>query len=189
MTKNNKDSVSIPNLKAKYRAVLPQIKEQFELKNDFEVPQIEKIVVNTGIGSIATDAAMETIREDLKRITGQSPVFTIAKKAISGLKVREGQKVGIKVTLRGKRMWEFLERMIVSSLPRVKDFQGISLSSFDTSGSCSVGFKEHIVFPEINSDEVVSTFGLQVCIVIKKGDKEKGIALLKALGFPSKMED
>ncbi len=184
MTKNKQTIATNPNFKVKYEAILPELKKNFGFSNNMEAPIIEKIVVNVGIGSTPSNEVVESIKEDLKKITGQSPVFTVAKKAISGLKVREGQKVGIKVTLRGKRMWEFLERMIVSALPRVKDFQGVSLSSFDTSGSCSVGFKEHIVFPEINADEVKNIFGLQVCIVIKRGNKESGKALLVGMGFP-----
>ena len=182
-TKSSKNLV--PNLKRKYdEEIIPAMKERFGLKNSWEVPRLEKIVVNVGIGSGGQGEAWKQMEEDIKKITGQAPVYTVARKAISGFKVREGMKVGMKVTLRGRRMWEFLERIIVAAFPRIKDFQGIPKKNFDESGSVSVGIKEHVVFPEINADEVNHTFGLQVSLVLKEGDKEKGIELMRLLGFP-----
>lgn len=180
-----------PALQKKYyEIVVPSVKKQFDLKNNFEVPRIVRIVVNVGIGKIMADERLtKKVWEDIKKITGQSPVYALSKKAISGFKIKQGDKVGIKVTLRGKRMWEFLERLVVATLPRIKDFQGIPENNFGSSGNCSVGIKEQIVFPEINPDETDYVFGLEVCIVTNGNDKNKGIAVLKELGFPIRIEN
>lgn len=174
------------SLRDKYlKEVVPKVKEELGYENSMQVPRLQRIVVNVGIGKIAEqEALVKKVEEDLKKITGQAPAFALAKKAISGFKVKQGDKVGIKVTLRGKRMWEFLERLIVGTLPRIKDFQGIALTNFNQTGDCSVGIREHIVFPEINPDETSYVFGLQVNIVTTAQTKEAGIAMLRALGFP-----
>jgi len=174
------------SLRDKYvKEVIPKVKQELGLKNDLEVPRLSRIVVNVGIGKIAAEEPLvKKVVEDIRKITGQQPVFTVAKKAISGFKVKQGDKVGLKVTLRGKRMWDFLERMIVGALPRIKDFQGIPLANITEVGDCSVGIREHIVFPEINPDETNYVFGLQVNIVTTAKTKAEGIAVLKALGFP-----
>jgi large subunit ribosomal protein L5 len=174
------------SLKDKYiKEVIPKVKAELGFKNDLQVPRLERIVVNVGIGKIAEqEPQIAKVVEDLRKITGQAPAFAIAKKAISGFKVKQGDKVGVKVTLRGKRMWEFLERMIVAALPRIKDFSGIPITNFSDTGDCSVGIREHIVFPEINPDETNFVFGLQVNIVTTARTREEGMAVLKALGFP-----
>lgn len=180
----------VPHLQEKYaKEVVPAMKEQFGFKNNLEVPRLSRIVVNVGVGKIMENENLQkNVWEDIRRLSGQAPVFAIAKKAISGFKLRQGDKVGVTVTLRGRRMWEFLERMIVAALPRIKDFQGIAETNFNDTGNCSVGFKEQIVFPEINPDETNYIFGLQVTIVTSARKREEGFALLKNLGFPVRLE-
>lgn len=174
------------HLLAKYnKEVIPAMKEKFGFKNNLEVPRITRIVVNVGVGKIVEQESLQkNIWEDIRKISGQAPVYALAKKAISGFKLRQGDKVGVKVTLRGKRMWDFLEKLIVATLPRIKDFQGIPATNFNDTGDCSVGIKEHIVFPEINPDETNYVFGLQVSIVTNAKKRDEGIVLLKTLGFP-----
>lgn len=182
--------VKTPHLLDKYnQEVVPAMKEKFGFQNNLEVPRITRIVVNVGIGKIMEQEALQkNVWDDIRKISGQAPVYTLAKKAISGFKLRERDKVGVMATLRGRRMWDFLEKFIVGALPRVKDFQGISENSFNGTGNCSVGIKEHIVFPEINPDETNYIFGLQVSIVATAKKKEEGVALLKGLGFPVREE-
>lgn len=176
------------SLREKYnQEVIPKVKEQFKYGNSLQVPRLKRIVVNVGIGKIREqENSVKAVEEDLRRITGQQPVFVAAKQAIAGFKVKQGDKVGVKVTLRGKKMWEFLERLITAALPRVKDFSGIAEKNFDARGNCSVGIKEHTVFPEINPDETNFVFGLQATIVMNAKKKEEGMAVLRALGFPIK---
>lgn len=185
-TVKKSESVKTPHLLVKYnKEVVPALKEKLGAKNNFEVPRITRIVVNVGVGKIMEQEALQkTVWEDVRKISGQAPVYVLAKKAISGFKLREGDKVGVMVTLRGRRMWDFLEKFIVAALPRIKDFQGIPENNFNGSGDCSVGIKEHIVFPEINPDETNYIFGLQVSIATSAKKKEEGVALMKALGFP-----
>jgi len=180
----------VPHLQEKYfKEVIPAMKEQFGFKNNLEVPRLTRIVVNAGVGKIMENENLQkNVWEDIRKISGQAPVFSLAKKAISGFKLRQGDKVGVTVTLRGRRMWEFLERFIVAALPRIKDFQGIAETNFNGTGNCSVGVKEHIVFPEINPDETNYIFGLQVAIVTTARKREEGVALLKNLGFPVRQE-
>lgn len=175
-----------PNLKVKYlNEVLPELKKTFGFRNSLESPRLTRIVVNVGIGKINTNEnAIKHILADLEKFTGQKPVVTLAKKAIAGFKLKEGDKVGVKVTLRGKRMWHFLERLVVATLPRIKDFQGISVKKFGNTGNLSLGLKEHFVFPEINPDETDFIFSLQVCISTTARNQEEGAFLLKKLGFP-----
>jgi len=186
-------ATSVKNLRLqdKYnQEAVPQMKEKFGFKNNLEVPRLSRIVVNVGIGKITEqESLVKNVWEDIRKITGQAPVYALAKKAISGFKLRQGDKVGIKVTLRGKRMWEFLEKLIMATLPRIKDFQGIPEGNFSGTGDCSVGIKEHYVFPEINPDETSYVFGLQVSIVTTAKKKEEGVALLKGLGFPVREEE
>jgi len=176
----------VPHLLDKYnQEVVPAMKQQFGFKNSLEVPRVSRIMVNVGVGKIAEqEALLKNVFEDIRKIAGQTPVFALAKKAISGFKLKQGDKVGIKVTLRGRKMWEFLEKMTVAALPRVKDFQGIPETNFNETGDCCVGIKEHYVFPEINPDETNYVFGMQVCIVTTAGSRKEGMALLKGLGFP-----
>jgi len=174
------------NLQQKFKKeVVPQMMKEFKIKNPLAVPCPQKVSVNVGISRASTDPNFkERVVEDIKRITGQVPVPAKAKKAISGFKIRQGQEVGIVATLRGKRMWDFLEKLIFATLPRVRDFRGISRRSFDQQGNLNLAFKEQLVFPEILADETDAIFGLQVNITTQAGSQEKGMRLLKLLGFP-----
>jgi large subunit ribosomal protein L5 len=176
------------SLRDKYfKEAVPALKKQFGWQNDLQVPKITHIVVNVGIGKMKDqESQVKAAFSDLREIAGQQPVYTLAKQAIAGFKVKQGDKVGMMVTLRGGKMWDFLERLIVAALPRVKDFQGIAEKNFSSAGDCSVGIKEHTVFPEVNPDEISFVFGLQIAIVTTARKREEGIALLRALGFPVK---
>lgn len=164
------------------------MKEKFGYVNDYQVPKIEKAVINVGVGKIREDKKfIETIENNLKRITGQQPVYTVSKKSISAFKVREGDKVGLKVTLRGKYLNDFLQKLINITFPRVRDFQGLDAKkSIDQKGNLNIGFREHIVFPEIKSDEVERIHGLEIAITTTAKNWEEGYYLLKYLGFPFK---
>lgn len=177
-------------LKQKYiKEVIPKMKEKFGYKNNLAVPRIEKAVVNIGIGSVSKDEkAQEIISKDLALITGQKPVPTLAKKAVSAFKTREGMVVGLKVTLRGKRLFDFLSRLINVALPRTRDFRGLSPKSVDEGGNLTIGIKEHIIFPEIYSEEIKRIFGLEVTIVSNAKKREEALELFKLLGFPIKVE-
>lgn len=174
------------DLFTKYKEeIAPQLRKQFDIANVLAVPRVVKVVVSSGLNKNRSDDQMkDTVVKTLSRITGQRPVVTKAKKSISAFKIREGQDVGVVVTLRGKRMYDFLQRLVGYALPRVRDFRGISLSIVDSRGNASVGFREHLGFPEIRSDEVERVHGLEVTVHTTAGTKEKGLALLKALGFP-----
>lgn len=169
--------------------VAPKLKGEFGLKNIHSVPVVKMITLNIGLGPGIKDGKfLETAEKTLTRISGQRPVKTKARKSISGFKIREGNVVGLKVTLRGKRMWDFLEKLIKVSLPRIRDFRGLSPKAFDGRGNYSIGFKEHIAFPEISSDEIELIHGLQVTISTSAEDDEQAKALLKHLGLPLKNE-
>lgn len=175
-----------PRLQIKYiKEVIPAMKAKFGYKNDLAVPIIEKVLVNTGIGRAVKDEKLrQHISQDLSLITGQKPSIRLTRKAISGFKTRAGMPVGLKATLRGRRMWEFIDRLISLALPRVRDFRGIPAKSFDGQGNLSIGLKEHIVFPEIEAESVKDIFGLEVNIVTSAKTDEEGKELLKLLGFP-----
>lgn len=175
----------------KYRKeALPQIKKEFGYKNDMEAPKIMKVVINSGIGKISKDAkATEHVINDITLIAGQKPIVTKATKSISAFKVREGMPMGVKVTLRGERMYNFLDKLVGIVLPRIRDFRGLSTESFDQNGNYSIGIKEHIVFPEISSEDIKEIFGLEVNIIIHSKGKNESLALLKALGFPLKAKE
>jgi large subunit ribosomal protein L5 len=165
--------------------IAPKLKETLNLTNSMAVPKVEKIVVNVGVGKTLKDAKMlEAIIEDIKRITGQTPVKTEAKKSVAGFKIREGQVVGVTVTLRGQRMYDFLEKLIKIALPRVRDFKGLNPKSFDHRGNYNIGIKEQIVFPETIREHIEHTFGLEVNIQTNTSDDKQAYALLKAMGFP-----
>ena len=176
------------NLKEKYqKQVVPKMKEEYGYTNDLAVPKITKVTLNVGIGRTKDDPKMvETAENTLKRITGQIPIYTKVKKSISAFKVREGMKVGLKVTLRGRRMWDFLEKLIGIALPRVRDFRGLSSKMIDKTGNLNIGFKEHLVFPEIKSDEVEKLHGLEVAITTNAKNQKESLSLFKYLGFPIK---
>lgn len=167
--------------------VSKQVGTELGLKNVHEIPVIEKITLNVGLGKGLKDARFtEVVEETLRRITGQKPISTKARISIAGFKIREDMVVGMKVTLRGKRMWDFLDKLVHISFARVRDFRGISESTVDEHGNLSVGFREHISFPEIKSDEIEMLHGLQVTITTSAKNRKEGLALFKALGFPFK---
>ena len=173
-------------IKEKYnKVVIPALKEEFGYKNKLAIPKIEKVVVNVGTGQGLKDSKFnEVVEATLQRITGQQPVKAAAKKSISNFKIREGLVVGMATTLRGKRMDDFIDKLINITLPRVRDFQGLSEKSVDPQGNLNIGFTEHIAFPEIHSDEVEKIHGLQISVVTTAKTKKEGLELLKLLGFP-----
>ncbi len=183
-------------LKEKYlKKVVPEMMKKFEYKNTMAVPKVSKVVVNSSFGkTIATMTSNEQektkklVLNDLAAITGQRPVLTEAKKSVSGFKLRQGMQIGAKVTLRKEKMYDFMERLVSVSLPRMRDFRGISRKCFDKSGNLTIGIKEHIIFPEISAEQAKSIFGLEITIITTTEDKEQGIELLKLLGFPIKNE-
>lgn len=168
-----------------YKEVVPAMKKEFGYGNSLAVPRINKVIVHMGTGTGLKDAKfLEGAEVTMRRITGQSPVKTLAKQSISNFKIRRGMVVGLKVTLRGKRMWDFLNKLIAAALPRTRDFRGLPQSAVDRSGNLSIGFREHVAFPEIRSDEVERIYGLEVIVDSTAGSYEKGLALFRHLGFP-----
>lgn len=162
-----------------------ELAEELGLKNSLEAPRIEKIVVNVGIGRINKDEeAMKYVEEGIRAITGLKPIRTLAKKSISAFKIRKGAVVGVKATLRGKRMNDFLEKLIAVTLPRVRDFQGLDLEAVDSSGNLMIGFKEQFYFPEIRPDRFEKPYGLELAINTRAKTREHAIALYKKLGIP-----
>ena len=180
----------MPRLKEKYNSeIRSQLEKDLEIKNVMEVPKLSKIVVNMGVGAAAGDAKLlDAAMNDMRVITGQQPMVTRAKKSIAGFHIREGQAIGCKVTLRGDRMWEFLDRLLATAIPRVRDFRGLSTKSFDGRGNYSMGVTEQLIFPEIDYDKVDRTRGMDITVVTTAKDDENARALLKALGFPFKNE-
>lgn len=176
----------MPRLKDKYlNEVVPALKEQFKYANPMMVPKIEKVVLNMGVGEAVGDAkALDGAVRDLTMIAGQKPMVTRAKKSIAAFKIRQGMAIGAKVTLRGDRMWEFLDKLINVALPRVRDFRGVSSKSFDGRGNYSLGLREQLIFPEINYDEIDKVRGLEVVIVTTAPSDEEAYALLRNLGMP-----
>lgn len=162
-----------------------QLQKELELKNPHDVPKMEKIVVNVGLGKAKDDKKiMEVATNTLRKITGQQPIETIAKQSIASFKLREGNKIGLKVTLRGDQMYEFMDRLINVVLPRLRDFHGVSSRSFDKSGNYSLGLVDQSVFPELTFDETTTTHGLQVVFVIKSKSPEHSKAMLTKFGMP-----
>lgn len=177
----------MPSLQDKYKnEVISAMRAKFGYKNVMAVPRIEKVVVNCGVGRFREEKEREEIQKFLALITGQKPSPRQAKKAISSFKTRKGIIVGYQVTIRGKRMWDFISRLINIALPRTRDFQGIPEKSFDPKGNLTIGIKEHIVFPEIVGEDYRFLFGLEVTVVTTAQKREEGIELLKLLGFPIK---
>ncbi|MDQ1284142.1 MAG: large subunit ribosomal protein [Patescibacteria group bacterium] len=174
------------SIREKYKKeVVSDLKKKLGFKNDLEAPKIEKVVVNVGIGKFIKDSGMvNDIMESLKTITGQKPLMTKSKKSIAGFKIREGLEVGMKVTLRGRRMWDFIEKLVGSAIPRVRDFQGIKESAVDSSGNLNLGIKEHLIFPEILPEQVKNIFSFEVNITTSAKSREAGTAFFRALGFP-----
>ena len=165
--------------------IVPKLTEQFSYTNVHQVPKVVKIVVNRGLGEASQNAkALESSLNELATITGQKPVVTRAKKAIAGFKLRKGMPVGVMVTLRGERMYAFLERLISLALPRIRDFRGISPKSFDGRGNYSLGLREQLVFPEIDYDSIDQIRGLDISIITTANTDEEGRSLLKEMGMP-----
>jgi large subunit ribosomal protein L5 len=173
-------------LKLRYRKeIIPLLMKDLGLKNPMEVPKLEKIVVNMGLGeALANNKLLESAVDQMNAITAQKPVITRSRKAIANFKLREGQAIGAMVTLRGDRMYEFLDRLISVALPRVRDFKGVSPKAFDGRGNYTMGIREQIIFPEINYDQIEKVKGLNVSIVTTAKNDEHGLALLKAFGIP-----
>ncbi|MBU1044283.1 MAG: 50S ribosomal protein L5 [Candidatus Omnitrophica bacterium] len=173
-------------LKEKYnKEIVKQLIDTLELKNRMQVPRLEKIVINMGIGKASEDIKiLESAMADLGTITGQKPVITRAKKAIANFKLRQGVPVGCKVTLRGERMYEFLDRLINSALPRIRDFRGVSATAFDKQGNYTLGLTEQSIFPEIIIDKVKHVQGMDIVIVMKSKNKKQAKELLSCFGMP-----
>lgn len=171
------------------KKISPALQEKFGYKNVMEVPRVIKIVLNAGIGKFIKDSKyVDSIRKDIAAISGQHPVDTKARKSVAGFKIREDQVVGMTVTLRGDRMYAFLDKLINVALPRVKDFRGVKKNGFDGRGNYHLGLREHIVFPEISSEAIENIFGLEVSIVTNAGSDEPARELLKLMNFPFKAE-
>ena len=167
--------------------ILPQLMEKFNYNNVMEAPKLEKIVVNVGLGDAKEDTKLlDTVVDEIARITGQRPTVTRAKKSIANFKIREGMPVGIKVSLRGEQMFEFLYKLINVTMPRIRDFRGVSPKSFDGRGNYSLGISEHTVFPEINIDDVDNVHGLEITIVTSAETDEEAFELLSIMGMPFK---
>jgi large subunit ribosomal protein L5 len=175
-----------PRLRKRYREELvPALREQLGLTNVMEVPSVEKVVINMGVGEAVKDGRLlDAALEDLATITGQKAVVTKARKSIAGFKLREGMAIGAKVTLRGAYMWEFVDRLVSLALPRIRDFRGLSPTAFDGHGNYSLGVTEQLIFPEIDYDKVLKVTGMDITIVTTAETDDEGRALLAALGFP-----
>ncbi len=173
-------------LKDKYdKEIVPALKESLNLDNVMEVPRVQKVVLNIGLGEALENAkALDAAVEDLTRITGQKPVVTISRKNIANFKLREGRAIGTKVTLRGERMWSFLDRLMNVALPRMRDFRGVNPDSFDGRGNYTLGFQEQLIFPEIDYDQIDKVRGFEVTIVTSADNDEGGRELLRMLGMP-----
>jgi large subunit ribosomal protein L5 len=183
-------TASGPRLKARYNdEVRVQLKETLQLGNVMEVPRFEKIVINMGVGKATQTASLlEGALRDLEQIAGQKPIVTKARRSIAGFKLREGNSIGCKVTLRGDRMWEFFDRLVSIAIPRIRDFRGLPANSFDGRGNYTFGITEQLIFPEIDYDKIDTTRGMDITIVTTARTDDEGRALLQAFGFPFKRE-
>jgi large subunit ribosomal protein L5 len=173
-------------LKEQYKEkIVPRLTEKFGYTNRMQVPGIEKIVVNVGLGEMAHQKELiESVRDELAQITAQRPVLTRARKSISNFKIRDGAPVGYKVTLRGERMYEFLERLINFVMPRIRDFRGVSRTAFDQNGNYTLGLKEQTIFPELELDKLPITHGMDISFVTTAGNREEAMSLLEGFGMP-----
>ncbi len=175
------------SLSEKYKKeLIPAMRAKFGYKNVMAVPKVMKAVVNAGVGRLRDEKEHQEVQKFLTLITGQKPAPRAAKKAIAAFKTRQGLIIGYQVTLRGQRMYDFLTRLIVATLPRMRDFQGIPVKSFDPKGNLTIGLKEHIVFPEMIGEDYHFLFGLEITVVTNAKTREEGIELLKLIGFPVK---
>jgi large subunit ribosomal protein L5 len=175
-----------PRLKQRYREeIVPALMQEFSYANVMEAPRVEKVVLNIGLGEATQDAkALDAASSDLATITGQKPVITRAKRSIANFKIREGNPIGLMVTVRGNQMWEFLDRLLNAALPRIRDFRGVSTKAFDGRGNFSLGVREQLIFPEIEYDKVDRVRGLQINIITTARNDEEGARLLELLGMP-----
>jgi large subunit ribosomal protein L5 len=191
VAKSAKAAATGARLRVQYNAQLAgELQKELGLKNPHQAPKLEKIIVNIGLGKAKDDKKiMEVATNTLRKITGQQPVQTAAKNSIAGFKLREGNKIGLKVTLRGERMYEFMDRVVNVVLPRLRDFHGVSAKAFDRQGNYSLGFTDQSVFPELSFEETTTAHGLQVIFVINCQEKEHARALLEKFGLPFEKED
>ena len=176
----------IPRLKEHYdKIIVENLKKKFSISNKLMLPRVSKVILNMGLGSDSTDKKkVQSCVDDMSLIGGQRPIITKFKKSISNFKTRKGMTSGVKVTLRKKKMYEFIDRLVNIALPRIKDFQGLSIKSFDKFGNYSFGIKEHIIFPEVNFDKVDKIRGMDITIVIEGNNNETKVALLEEMNFP-----
>ncbi len=172
-----------------YKKILPKLKKDLELKNNFLVPRLNKVVVNVGFGKRFKEKDfVENVDKSLQKITGQKPKMNPAKKSVSAFKVREGNIIAASVILRGKRMYDFVEKLVNITFPRVRDFRGIDPKNIDKTGNMTIGFKEHVAFPEIGVEDLDKIFGLEISLDTTAKNKEEALALFKELGFPFKKD-
>jgi large subunit ribosomal protein L5 len=179
-----------PRLKERYKAeIVPEMQKQFSYTNSMQVPRVQKVTVNIGLGEARDNArAVESATSEVATITGQKPVVTKAKKAIANFKIRENMPIGVAVTLRGDRMYEFLDRLLNAALPRIRDFQGVPVKAFDGRGNFSLGVREQLIFPEIDYDKVDKIRGMQINIITTAKTDEEGRKLLEMMGMPFQKE-
>ena len=184
------DSKYVSRMKTKYvQEVVPYLVKRFNYKNVNQVPKLVKITINGGLGDVKDNAkSVQLVQQELTQIAGQKPVLTTAKKSVANFKVRQGMNVGVKVTLRGDRMYDFFDKLVSIALPRVRDFKGLPSKSFDGRGNYAMGVKEQLIFPEIQYDQVEKIRGFDICIVTTANTDEEARELLKALGMPFKAE-
>ena len=182
----NKNTTGTPRLLQKIRDEIgPEMMKEFGYSSVMQIPRLDKVVVNIGLGEALQNArAIENVTADLGRITGQRPVTTKAKKSIAGFKIREGMPIGAMVTIRGRRMYEFVDRLLNASLPRIRDFQGLSRNSFDGRGNYSIGIREHTIFPEIDYNSIDRIRGMQIVIVTSAENDQEGMRFLELAGLP-----
>ena len=182
----NNQMVGAPRLLQKIRDEIgPEMMKEFGYSSVMQIPRLDKVVVNIGLGEALQNArAIENVTADLSRITGQRPVTTKAKKSIAGFKIREGMPIGAMVTIRGRRMYEFVDRLLNASLPRIRDFQGLSRNSFDGRGNYSIGIREHTIFPEIDYNSIDRIRGMQIVIVTSAENDQEGMRFLELAGMP-----
>ncbi|QQR40458.1 50S ribosomal protein L5 [Devosia rhizoryzae] len=180
------ETAYVPRLRTEYDdKIKAALREQFSYKNVMELPRLDKIVLNMGVGEAVNDTKkVKSAADELQKIAGQKPVITHARKSIAGFKVRENMPLGVKVTLRKTRMYEFLDRLVTIALPRVRDFRGLNPNAFDGNGNYAMGLKEHIVFPEINYDQIDQVWGMDIVICTTAKNDDEARALLKAFNFP-----
>lgn len=180
------ETVYVPRLRTEYDTTIKAaLREQFNYKNVMELPRLDKIVLNMGVGEAVNDTKkVKSAADELQKIAGQKPVITHARKSIAGFKVRENMPLGVKVTLRKTRMYEFLDRLVNIALPRVRDFRGLNPNAFDGRGNYAMGIKEHIIFPEINYDQIDQVWGMDIVICTTAKTDEEARALLRAFNFP-----